>query len=268
MSGVTQTEKNLSLPMLAFFVVVYLTIIQGVSLLLTADKHYAYATFPTVEAIILSLMIPVALSVVFVVMLISWLGWWKRILSERLFLHRWTWIFPVIMVLSIIVVTSYSALSNASPVMILSLLVSVLLVGIGEELMFRGIVLNTMRNVKCITELRAALWTALIFGGAHMSNVFTEGIFVFAQIAIVSVSGIFFYIVLRVSGTILVPILLHAAWDFSLFSGNIGIDPEPSTFAAVASLTNFVLAIIVLVSWRTIWPPDEMQKEQSGAGHD
>jgi len=268
MSGVTQTEKNLSLPMLAFFVVVYLTIIQGVSLLLTADKHYAYATFPTVEAIIFSLMIPVGLSVVFVVMLISWLGWWKRILSESLFIHRWAWIFPVIMVLSIIVVTNYSVLSNASPVMILSLLVSVLLVGIGEELMFRGIVLNTMRNVKCITELRAALWTALIFGGAHISNIFTEGIFVFAQIAIVSVSGIFFYIVLRVSGTILVPILLHAAWDFSLFSGNIGIDPEPSTFAAVASLTNFVLAIIVLVSWRTIWPPDEMQKEQSGAGHD
>ena len=51
MNDTTQTGKPLSLPTLACYVGVYLTIIQGGTLLLTADQHYAYTTFPTVDAI-------------------------------------------------------------------------------------------------------------------------------------------------------------------------------------------------------------------------
>lgn len=240
--------------MLACCVVVYLTIIQGGTLLLTAGQHYDYGNFPTVEAIIRSITIPVGLSVVFVAIVISWLGWWKRILSEKIRLTRWAWIVPVLMVLSIITVTSYSQLAAVSPMMIFALLASILLVGMGEELMFRGIVLEAMRNANRRSELKAALFTALIFGGVHMTNVFTAGPSAFLQAAIVSVSGLFFYVALRVSGTLLVPIILHAGWDFSLLSGTLGIDPEPSTLGFVALLTNLVLAIIVIARWRAIWP--------------
>ena len=247
-------EKNLSLPALAGLLAVYLAIIQGVTQLLIAGQNYDYGKFPTIDALIRTVTIPVGLSVVFVCVVITWLGWWKRILNEKNRLPRWAWIVPFIMLLSIIVVTNYPSLLGVTALMNILLLISVLLVGIGEELMFRGIVLETLRKRSNSTEFKAALWAALIFGGVHITNIFTEGSAAFFQAAIVSVSGLFFYVALRVSGTLWVPIILHAGWDFSLFSGNIGIDPEPSRLIVVALLTNVVLAIIVLVKWRSIWP--------------
>jgi membrane protease YdiL (CAAX protease family) len=159
------------------------------------------------------------------------------------------------MLLSIVVVTNYPLLGDVSPMMIFTLLGSVLLIGIGEELMFRGITLETLRKIGRTTELKTALWATLIFGGAHASNVFTEGPGAFLQAVVASASGLLFYVVLRVSGTMLVPIILHAGWDFSLFSGNLRIDPKPYIFAPVSLLTILVLTIIVLVRWRAIWPP-------------
>jgi len=260
MSDRSPDEKSLSLPMLACVMVVYLSILQGGTLLLTKNQHYSYAEFPTIESIIRSVMIPVGLSVVFVSVVILWLGWWKRIFNESNRLSIWAWIVPILMVLSIIVVTNYPVLAEVSPLMVISLLASVILVGIGEELMFRGVVLETMRQVDRATELKAALWTALIFGGVHISNIFTEGATALLQAVIVSVSGLFFYVAYRVSGTLLVPIVLHAAWDFSLFSGNLGLDPEPSPLALIPFMVNLVLAIIVFVKWRTIWPEPHLDK--------
>jgi membrane protease YdiL (CAAX protease family) len=138
--------------------------------------------------------------------------------------------------------------------MVLTLLGSVLLIGLGEELMFRGITLETIRRVGHTTELKAALWTALIFGGVHATNIFTEGAGAFLQAAIAIISGLLFYITYRVSGTISVPVILHAGWDFSMFSGNLGIDPAPYIFTPVALLTLLVLTILMIARRHVIWP--------------
>ena len=71
----------------------------------------------------------------------------------------------------------------------------------------------------------------MIFGNAHITNILSEGPIAFTQAAVVSVTGLFLYVARRVSGGILVPILLHVGWDFSLFSGNLGENPSGSTLA-------------------------------------
>ncbi len=255
MRNTTRNEKSLSIPFLICCIGVYLIIIQGGTHFLTLGREFEYSSFPTTEAIIRSTTIPVGMSVVFVVSVISWLGWWKRIWCERKRLARWAWIVPVLMVLSIVIVTNYPLLGDVSPMMVVTLFGSVLLVGLGEELMFRGITLEAVRRVGGTTERKAALWTALIFGGVHLSNVFTEGPGAFLQVVVASASGLLLYVALRVSGTLIVPIILHAGWDFSLFSGNLGVDPEPYLFSPVSIVTIFVLTIIVIARRRSIWPP-------------
>ena len=52
----------------------------------------------------------------------------------------------------------------------------------------------------------------------------------------------------------MIPILLHAGWDCSLFSGDLGVDPDPHTLGLVALLTNIVLAILLILKRHDIWP--------------
>ena len=248
--------RSLSIPMLLGTVAVYLIVVQGVGIALSSGQGFEYGSFPTVDSLIRAVTIPVALSLAFGVVVVSWLGWWDRVLHESLRLGRWAWIFPGFMIMSILIVTDYPLLNDVGVKMASTLLLSSLLVGIGEELMFRGITLEAMRRVGGTTELRAALWTAVIFGGVHITNIFTEGSGAFIQAAVVSVAGLFFYIARRVSGGLVVPILLHAGWDYSLFSGNLGVDPDPHALAAVALLTNLVLGIILIVRRHEIWPKD------------
>ncbi len=257
MSSVKRTEKSLPIPILIGIIVIYLTIIQGMTALLTEGLEFEYGVFPSTEILVRALTIPVGLSVVFAAIVITWLGWWKRVLFEKKRLLRWAWVIPAVMVLSILVITSYSHLSTVSPTLVLTLLGSVLLIGIGEELMYRGITLEAMRSVGNSTELKAALWAAVIFGGSHVSNIFTEGSSAFLQAAIVTVTALFFYVALRVSGTLLVPIIIHAGWDFSLFSGNLGANPEANVLTILATLTNILLTILVIFKWRKIWPSDK-----------
>lgn len=69
------------------------------------------------------------------------------VLTESLRLARWAWTFPALMAVSIVAVTDYGLLSDVGGGMTLTLLGSALLVGIGEELMFRGIALEALRRV-------------------------------------------------------------------------------------------------------------------------
>lgn len=253
----TQTSgrtRSLSIPAMLGLLVVYLVVLQGLGLALTSGEPHDYGQFPTTEALVRSTLIPVTIAALLLVGVISWLGWWDRVLIEKLRLGRWAWWFPTLMVVSILIVTDYPLLGDVGLSMTLALGVTALLVGIGEEFMFRGIVLERMRRVGGTTELKAALWTAVIFGGAHITNIFTEGPSAFAQVVAVSIAALYFYVARRVSGGIVIPILIHAGWDFSLFSGDLGVDPEPHKIAIVAMVTNVVLAILLIVKRHDIWP--------------
>lgn len=72
-----------------------------------------------------------------------------------------------------------------------------------------------------------------------------------------SVGGLFLYVARRVSGGLLVPVLLHAGWDFSLFSGRLGEDPDLYPPAVLATLASIVLAVILIKRRHDIWPPEE-----------
>ena len=76
-------------------------------------------------------------------------------------------------------------------VSVLALLVATQMVGWGEEGMFRGIGVTTLRE-HGLSEGRVALWSSLIFGAVHLTNAVGRGAEAIPQALIVSFAGYFF----------------------------------------------------------------------------
>lgn len=134
-----------------------------------------------------------------------------------------------------------------------SLLLLGLFVGVGEELMFRGIGVQVFRRAG-LTEGRVALYSSLVFGLVHLSNAFGAGAQAILQALIVSTSGYFFYLCLRVGGVILLPMLVHGLWDTSLFSNLVGDEPQASLGMVLIIVLQAALIVLLLVRRRSIEP--------------
>ena len=250
-------HRHLSYWALAAVIVVYLVIVQGLGVALSQGTDAEYGTFPDAETTLRSMTIPIALSVLFVMAVISVLRQWPQVIHEDHPVRPWVWIVPVLLVVAALGVMDYQNLGTLDSGLLVTVVASSLLVGIGEELMFRGVTVQALRD-NGATEHRVALWSSLIFGGAHITNLITEGSGAILQVIVVSFSGFFFYLSYRVSGTIVVPILLHALWDFGLFSHNIGeVDPSPSARQALPLLVNIVLVVTLFVRRDKIEPAHE-----------
>ena len=95
------------------------------------------------------------------------------------------------------------------------------LVGLAEELVFRGVVLRCLRTGNR-PESWAALWTALGFGLFHLPNVFMgTGLGGLSQIVLAALSGYALYLFRRWHGLLWMAMVAHGAWDIAAFlSGN------------------------------------------------
>ena len=163
------------------------------------------------------------------------LGWWDVVLHERRRARRWVWIVPAALVSTSVATIDYSRLASAGAKVTVMLVVATLLIGAAEELMFRGIVLQAFRDRH--REGVAAVATALLFGALHL---------IAGPLAGVSsaIGGYLYYASRRVSGGLLVPIVAHAAWDFSILSNSATSDPADS---ASGPLVLFLVSIALLV---------------------
>ena len=242
------------LPVWAFvaIVLVYLVIVQGALPLATSGMDFEYGKFPDTETVLRALLIPVGVSMVFAVLVATVLGWWAPIWKDDRPVQRWVRIVPMLLIAAVIVGTSYAKLADRGLTYTVCFLVGALMVGFTEELMFRGIGIVTFRS-NGYSEAKVALWTCVIFGLAHGTNVFTEGPSAFVQVLVTAVAGYFFYLTRRVSGLILVGMVVHGLWDFGLFTGTLGKDLYPLT--AIFILMDIVLAVTLLVRRRKIELP-------------
>lgn len=199
---------------------------------------------------LLPLPIAIAVGLVFV-----WRsGWWRDVWSPtpiRANRPRRLWMFavPIAVVVQIVLLVVQAPLATLTAPYVLVGLVSYLLVGLGEELFFRGILLQSVqaRHGETVT----LLITALSFGLAHSIGSAVHGIPAGAiafQVAVTAVDGVVFYAILRVTGTLWAPIVLHGLGDYGRWlSAGDGQDHTSAGDAAVQILLS-VLAAAVLVS--------------------
>jgi membrane protease YdiL (CAAX protease family) len=171
---------------------------------------------------------------------------------ERLPVQPWVLAIALLYLVGSLLVTNYAGLAHQGVGFTLLLAFSMLMVGFAEEGMFRGIGLTALRAA-CRGEGWAALWSTVVFGLVHASNLVDAGPKALAQVLLAAVSGYFFYLIRRRTGGLVVPALLHAFFDFSLVSGGV-VDGKGYPGGLVGLLVVLVAAILVVVRRRRIEP--------------
>lgn len=121
-----------------------------------------------------------------------------------------------------------------------------LFIGFAEEVLTRGYVVRIMRS-SGKSEIAVGLVSASLFALLHGFNFFTGQPFVstLLQMLYTFFFGFCMYLALRVTGTIIAPILLHASTDPSIFMQ--GIYSTEGSLSSLAQLGNIVLILVAVV---------------------
>ncbi|SCF36199.1 hypothetical protein GA0074696_4857 [Micromonospora purpureochromogenes] len=250
-------SRRLSVVAFVGMVVAYLVVLHGLALTLTSGLETRYAAPRTLNEMWRSITVPEAVSVVLVIAAISWLRWWPPVLRDNHPVQRWVVVVPIGMAACALIVTDYGALATKGATFTLTLLLSALLIGTSEELIFRGLGVTVFRSTG-FTEGKVALWSTVIFALAHATNLLAVGAVAFAQVLTTVVAGYFLYLIRRRSGGITVPAIIHGMWDFSLISAQV-IPGKPYLLSLLSIVTMAVLAIVVLARRHHIEPVTAQQ---------
>lgn len=190
----------------------------GLARLLPGGDFVSYpdlgsADTPWIRQFIVPLLAVLALQVV----VITRLGWWRPVLRDDRPL-RWPW--ALAFVALVLPVSSFlrDGADSRSAALWAGLTVTMLLVGLTEEITFRGVVLVGARQH--VSERVAFLVSSGLFGLFHLPNIILGSPVGSAVVQVIATAciGSAFYVFRRVSRTIWVPVALHATWDWLLIS--------------------------------------------------
>jgi uncharacterized protein len=229
----------------------YVVLVSAIWFLLDVDfSTIGLSTESAVEGIV----IPVGAGAVLLAAAATWLGWWRPALSEaRRSGPGWAVTVPgllaLMVVLGLLSVDYGADVGSLLPVLALG----ALLIGFSEEMLTRGLALVGFRGG--VSERMAWFWTSLLFAFLHGINVLFGAPLgsTVRQIVFAFVVGSAFYVTRRVLGTLLVPMLLHAAWDF----GTIATEATDGT-PLPGGLLLYPLAVVTFVAVWQVTSPDRV----------
>jgi uncharacterized protein len=223
-----------------------------VSLLWWATRldYTKVAQSPT--TLLLGVVLPVGVASVFLVIAASVLGWWRLALFEKKSGRGWMWLAPVLMLIAPLALIGSRDLTKIEPIWALTLAVGVLFVGFGEEMMTRGLGLVGFRG--SFSEGWAWFAMSLTFGLMHGLNFFFGQALLptLQQIGISFASASVFYVLRRLTGSLIWAMGLHAIFDFGSLVG-ASIPTGPGVILSLLSFANYVgVAIALIAAWRLI----------------
>jgi hypothetical protein len=168
--------------------------------------------------------------------------------------RRWMWLAVVLVLIPIVLrlfATNWPAYTVA---IVLTLLFAGLCVGFAEELLTRGYVVNLLRSAGH-TERVVMVISSALFAVLHSTNVFTGQPLVTVAVTVVYTFGFgaMMYLSMRVTGSIVWAILLHAATDPTTILAVGGIDGHGDTAGAgglisIAGIFNYLYVVLALVA--------------------
>lgn len=173
------------------------------------------------------------------------LGWWRPALFDRhRSAHTWPVIAPIVMVAALLV-NVVSIDWGAYDAAFLAASVVLLLVGFTEELTTRGLLLVGLRSR--MSEVWVWFLTSALFGLMHLVNAINgEAIgSTIQQVVLAFGAGTIFYILRRVTGSLIWAMILHGLWGFSTFALGRG---TPGPFAVMGGVLEAVAIVIALAS--------------------
>lgn len=186
----------------------------------------------SVETTKLWYAIPTLAGCGFLAICISLLGWWRTVLFDRWKSGpAWVWILPAVMALIILNNFLRVPSGQLSGALLLWSSLGAVGVGFGEEMATRGSLIVGLRSR--FSEGTVWLFSTLAFAALHVPNViFGLPLSVMpVQVVLTFIMGSGLYVMRRISGTLILPMILHGLWDSSLFlSLATGVTPSAIQF--------------------------------------
>ncbi|KQY74504.1 hypothetical protein ASD13_13685 [Microbacterium sp. Root1433D1] len=192
-------------------------------------------------AVIVYYVLPLVVGGLLLVGFIASVGWWRDVFGPQPIRGRgWMWIAIVVVLLFNILRFATIDYGDVGWDVVASWLLAGLLIGFAEEVLTRGLVVNLARKAG-YREIVVAVLSAAVFAGLHAGNLLSgQSVFATAfQLVYTFAFGILMYLALRVTGTILAPILLHASTDPSIFLQTA--HPAEGALTAFAGFGNIVV---------------------------
>lgn len=174
------------------------------------------------------------------------LGWWDAALHERRpASRRWPIIAPALLVVGLLlnlVSTDWGSYDAA----FLGGSLVLLLVGFTEELTTRGLLLVGLRSR--LSEVWVWLITSALFGLMHLVNAFNGSPLgaTISQVLFAAGAGTIFYVLRRVTGSLIWAMVLHGLWDFAVFGLGRGTPGPLRGFGGIVEIVAIVIAVISL----------------------
>jgi uncharacterized protein len=190
---------------------------------------------------------PTLFGCTFLVAAISILGWWRLVLFDQSKSGpRWAWILPVVM--TTIILNNFLGIpsDNLSAELLLWSILGALGVGFGEEMITRGSMIVGLRSR--FSEVQVWLISSLLFSALHVPNViFGLPLAVMPfQVILTFIMGSGLYIIRRMSGTLILPMILHGLWDSSIFLNKAtGGEPSAVQFAVYPLAIACVIGVLL-----------------------
>ncbi|MET0716670.1 MAG: CPBP family intramembrane glutamic endopeptidase [Microbacterium sp.] len=192
-------------------------------------------------------VVPIFLGGVILVIFGASVGWLRDLFGPQPISGRgWMWIAVAVVLLFNILRFLTVDYGKAGIEYVLTWLLAGLFIGFAEEVLTRGYVVRIMRKAGH-PEIAVALVSAGLFALLHASNLLTGQALLptLLQVVYTFFFGICMYLALRVSGTLIAPILLHASTDPSIFLQTAF--PTTGTLTTVSGFGNVAVVVTGLV---------------------
>ena len=199
-----------------------------------------------VETIKLWYALPTLLGCLFLIISLTFLGWWRIVLFDTVKAGpMWVWILPV--VITMIIVNNFLVIpfSKLSVELLLWSMLGAISVGFGEEMITRGSMIVGLRSQ--FSEIKVWLLSTLFFSALHIPNVIfgLPMLDMPIQVLLTFLMGSGFYAIRRISGSLILPMILHGLWDSSLFL-NFAAGMTPSLIQFIVYPLAIVCVIVIL----------------------
>lgn len=212
----------------------------------------------TVDSVVSALVVPEGIAALVLAVIVTGLGWWRiATVDATRGRPRWAWIAPVLIVVVCLVrlpLVGWGAL----PWHYFALLaLGVLFVGVFEELMTRGVLLVGLR--RRLPEFGVWIVSCVLFGLLHLLNALAgAGIgTTVVQVVFAASFGSTLYVARRLSRGLLLPVLLHAFWDFGSIAVSATVRRGSGDPVAAGGIGLFAFAVLAfgivaggMVAWR------------------
>lgn len=202
---------------------------------------------------------PLIGSVVLVIIAVS-LGWLPRPLFGRQPVPRkwWFWLGPIFILVPIVFHFLGIDYGRYGAGVVISVLIAGVFVGFSEDFLTRGMAVVMLRR-HGYREWAVMALSSLLFASLHLSNLFA-GQSIAAVIPIVIYTfafGVCMYATLRVGGSLIWPIILHALTDPTTILASGGIDDgthatmnSANAVASAGTVAYVVWAVVLLIVTR------------------